>query len=126
MFQFVNYEFIYRHGKLARKNSYYLYMLWSRRSYFRGCPTGNISRSLVHYFLCGCGRAYDSEEAEDVYYDVTNLYYYKDVFYVYIYDYMKSYIFLFCSSTVSAPNLMMDGNILHILQYIAHLQPIIQ
>jgi len=73
-----------------------------------------------------CGRAYDSEEAEDVYYDVTNLYYYKDVFYVYIYDYMKSYISLFCSRTVSAPNLMMDGNILHILQYIAHLQPIKQ
>ena len=89
-------------------------------------PRTSNRQSLVHYFLCGCGRAYDSEEAEDAYNDGTNLYYYEDVYYVDIYDYMKSYISLFCSRTVSAPNLILDGNILHILQYIAHLQPIIQ
>jgi len=72
----LDYEFIHCHVDIAGNYSYFLCFgpgtLPRMSNVGQVRRTDILSRSLVH-FQCGCGRAYDDEEEEYVYYDGTSV-----------------------------------------------------
>jgi hypothetical protein len=72
----LDYEFIHCHVDLAGNYSYFLCFgpgtLPRMSNVAQVRRTDILSRSLVH-FQCGCGRTYDNEEEEYVYYDGTSV-----------------------------------------------------